>query len=103
MSGQGNRYGWAAYYAAAYEQERKKNIVFAGKIADAERRQADLCDNLNRIYANPVWKMTAPFRKLYHGVKNGMHRSRPRGGEGEANQSLLHYQEEVSKQRHPYM
>lgn len=103
MSGQGNRYGWAAYYAAAYEQERKKNIVFAGKIADAERRQADLSDNLNRIYANPFWKMTAPFRKLYHGVKNGMHRSRPRGGEGEANQSLLHYQEEVSKQRHPYL
>lgn len=60
MSGRTDRYGWAAYYAAAYEEERQKNIVLAGKIADAQRRQADLNDNLNRIYANPFWKMTSP-------------------------------------------
>lgn len=102
MSEQGNRYGWAAYYAAAYERERKKNIVLAGKIADAERRQADLNDNLNRIYANPFWKLTAPFRKLYYGVKNIARRSRYKDRGLEAEPYLIHYMEEVRKQKNPY-
>ena len=29
------RYNWAAYYAAAYEKERKKNIVLAEQIVSA--------------------------------------------------------------------
>lgn len=102
MNEQGNRYGWAAYYAAAYERERKKNIVLAGKIADAERRQADLNDNLNRIYANPFWKLTAPFRKLYHGAKNVARHSRYQDGSPEADPYLLYYMEEVRRQQNPY-
>ena len=34
MSGRKKRYNWASYYAAAYEKQRKANIVLAGKIAD---------------------------------------------------------------------
>ena len=59
MSIQKNRYDWVAYYMAAYEEERKKNTQMAGRIADAERKQADLQDNLNRICANPLYRIAA--------------------------------------------
>ena len=64
MSRGAEQYNWAAYYAAVYEKARKENIVLAERIADAERRQADLQDNLDRICATPFWKMTVPFRRL---------------------------------------
>jgi len=102
MSGRNNSYDWAAYYAAAYEKERKQNIVLAGKIADAERRQADYSDNLNRICSNPFWKMTSPVRKLYHGVKEGARfRENADRSSGEST-CLLHYTEEVEKQKNRY-
>ena len=44
---------------AVYEEERKRNTQMAGRIADAERRQADLQDNLNRICSNPLYRMSA--------------------------------------------
>lgn len=105
MSGKYNSYDWAAYYAAAYEKERKQNIVLAGKIADAERRQADYSDNLNRIYANPFWKMTAPARRLYHAVKgDGRSREPIENMDRSSGESacLLHYKEEVEKQKNRY-
>lgn len=105
MSGKNNSYDWAAYYAAAYEKERKLNIVLAGKIADAERRQADYSDNLNRICANPFWKMTAPARKLYHGMKGeGQSREPIENMDRSSVESacLLHYKEEVEKQKNRY-
>lgn len=102
MSGRTDRYGWAAYYAAAYEEERQKNIVLAGKIADAQRRQADLNDNLNRIYANPFWKMTSPFRKLYHVVKGGVRRDKDMDRSPEADACLLRYEKEVRRQQNAY-
>lgn len=103
MRGRTNRYDWAAYYAAAYERERKNNIVLAGKIADAERRQADLNDNLNRIYSSPFWKATAPFRKLYHGVKGDARRHEDADGSSGEDTRLPRYVEEVYRQKHPYL
>ena len=103
MRGHTNRYDWAAYYADAYEKQRKKNIVLAGKIADAERRQSDLSDNLNRIYANPFWKVTAPFRKLYHGVKGNTQGDQEMNGDLETSPYLLRYAEEVRRQKQPYL
>lgn len=103
MKEHGNRYDWAAYYAAAYEKERRNNIVLAGKIADAQRRQSDLSDNLNRIYVNPFWKATAPFRKLYHGMKGNTRRYRNMDRSSETNPCLLRYEEEMYRQTHPYL
>ena len=102
MSVRTDRYGWAAYYAAAYEKERQQNIVLAGKIADAQRRQSDLNDNLNRIYANPFWKMTAPFRKLYHGVKGDARHYKDTDRSPGTDACLLRYTEEVRRQQNPY-
>ena len=104
MRGRAERYGWAAYYAAAYERERKNNIVLAGKIADAERRESDFNDNLNRIYANPFWRATAPFRKLYHSVKGdtGRYMDTDRSS-SETESDLLRYADEVYRRKHPYL
>lgn len=102
MSGRTDRYGWTAYYAAAYEKERQENIVLAGRIADAQRRQADLEDNLNRIYANPFWKMTAPFRKLYHSVKGDGRRYKDMDRCPDQDACFLRYTQEVCRQQNPY-
>ena len=103
MRGSANRYDWAAYYAAAYERERKKNIMLAGRIADAERKQADLNDNLKRIYANPFWKATAPFRKLYHGIKGDVALRNDMDSGSQASPDPAHYTEEVRRQKQPYL
>lgn len=102
MSGRTDRYGWTAYYAAAYEKERQKNIVLAGKIADAQRRQADLNDNLNRIYGSPFWKVTAPFRKLYHSVKGDSRHYKDTDRSPGTDACLLRYAKEVQRQQNPY-
>lgn len=103
MSGQANRYDWAAYYVAAYEKERKNNIVLAGKIADAERKQTDLSENLECITTSIFWKMTGPFRGLYHRIKGKTGHSRKQGGSADADLDFAHYAKEVMRQKHPYL
>ena len=75
MSIQKNNCDWVAYYKAAYEEEQKKNTQMAGHIADAERRQADLQDNLNRICSNPLYRMAvkaaAPLRRAAGRMREG--------------------------------
>ncbi len=103
MRGRTERYDWTAYYAAAYESERKKNNVLAGKIADAERRQADLRDNLERIYASPFWRATVPFRRWYHQLRDGVAESKAAVDDAAADLRLLRYREELRRQAHPYL
>lgn len=102
MSGQTKCNDWTAYYETAYETARRNNSTLAGKIGDAQRRQEDLNDNLNRIYASPFWKMTAPFRWLYRAMKGD---GRHAGGMDmvpAAGACLKRYAEEMQKQAHPY-
>ena len=56
-------YDWAAYYQAAYEREKKKNTVLAGRIADAEAKETDLTLCLDRIQNRIFWKALNPARK----------------------------------------
>lgn len=100
MRGLTDRYDWAAYYEAAYEKERKKNIILAGKIADAERRQADLNDNLNRIYANPFWKAMISF---YRSVKDRKRRYIDEDSSSKTDPRYLRYKEEVLQQKYLYL
>lgn len=102
MSRESGKYGWAAYYAAAYEKERKENIVLAERIADAERRQADLSDNLERICATPFWKATVPFRNLWQHRKDRLRQYKEKDRCSEKNACLLRYAEEVRRQKQPY-
>ena len=97
-----DQYNWAAYYAAAYEKERKQNTVLAERIADAERRQADLKDNLERICATPFWKMTVPFRNFHQSMKERLQQNKEKDRCSERNACLLRYTKEVLRQKEPY-
>lgn len=102
MGRQNNSYDWAAYYAAAYEKERKQNTVLAGDLADAQRRQADYRDNLNRICSNPFWKMTAPARSMYQGITARLRADKDKGRSLEKSACLLRYEETLEKQNNRY-
>lgn len=54
------------YYKSAYEKEKQKNNVLAGKLADAQTQIDDLDFQLNRIKNNPLWKISKPARSLMH-------------------------------------
>lgn len=102
MRGRTDRYNWAAYYADAYEKERKKNNILAGRIADAQRHQNDLEDNLNRIYTNPFWRATAPLRRFYHGMNDKTRPGKEGDGDCATDPRLLRYKEELQRQNHVY-
>lgn len=106
MSVQGNRRDWADYYMAAYEEERKKNTQMAGRIADAERRQADLSDNLNRICANPLYRMasraTAPARRMVRRVRGSAEPDERVSRVVAPQERLLAYKRTLEEQSNPY-
>lgn len=103
MSGSENRYDWTSYYAEVYERERRHNTGLAGQIADAERKQADCQDNLNRIYASPFWRMSAPARRLYSWLRAGRRTVLPALPSGLQNgDTARRYEEELQKQADPY-
>lgn len=100
----GEKFDWAAYYRAAFEREKKKNIHLAGRIADAEAKEADLAFRLERIQNNVFWRASAPARKCYHALKAG--RTTPCvAGENrpEAEEIRRVYEREVFRQKHPYL
>lgn len=97
-----DRYNWAAYYEEAYKKERKQNTVLAERIADAERRQADLSNNLERICATPFWKATVPFRKFHQDMKERLRQCRDKDRGSGKDACLLRYTKEVQRQKQPY-
>lgn len=58
----------AEYYRLLYLAEKEKNTVLAGKLSDAQAKAEDLDFKLKRIKNNPVWKMSAPLRKVMHWI-----------------------------------
>lgn len=113
----GEKYDWEAYYREAFEKEKKKNIVLAGKIADVEAKEADLAFKLERIQNNVFWKASAPARKCYHALKRGSaavsfpQTGRFRVDSGKtaaddgtgAEETIRAYEQEVFRQKHPYL
>lgn len=107
----GEKYDWAAYYRAAYEREKKKNTLLAGKIADAEAKEADLAFRLGRIQGNALFKASAPVRKCYHALtafsRGGTGENRKtaakRDGAAGAEEIRRAYEQEVFRQKHPYL
>ena len=57
------------YYKDAYEREKRKGDVLAGKLAEAEQKDAELEERLNRIKGSIFWRMSKPLRKLVHWVR----------------------------------
>ncbi|MDD3368560.1 MAG: glycosyltransferase family 2 protein [Lachnospiraceae bacterium] len=57
-----------AYYRDAYRNEKQKNNLLAGKLADAERKIDDLDSNLTRIKGSFAWKLSTPLRGCMHTI-----------------------------------
>lgn len=53
-------------YKKEYEDEHLRNADLAGRVAELEAKVDDLEFKLNRIKTNPVWKASAPARKVMH-------------------------------------
>ena len=53
-------------YKEAYEKEHIKCADLAERVAELEEKNEELNFKINRIKTNPVWKMSAPFRKAMH-------------------------------------
>lgn len=53
-------------YKEAYENEHIKCADLASRIAELEEKNEELNYKINRIKTNPIWKMSAPFRKAMH-------------------------------------
>ncbi|MDE6404201.1 MAG: glycosyltransferase, partial [Lachnospiraceae bacterium] len=102
-----NRFDWVAYYMAAYEEERKKNTQMAGRIADAERRQADLQDNLNRICSNPLYRMaakaSAPLRRAARRMGGNSVSEENLSGIQASQERMQAYEEMLWRQTNPYL
>lgn len=106
MNGQKKRYDWTAWYMAAYEEERKQNTVLAGRIADAERRQMDAQDNLNRIRTSSFYRMAlkaaAPARNLAGRLKGTDVPAGELARIEAKKEQILRYEEELWRQSNPY-
>lgn len=102
MSKQRNLYDWVAYYEAAYLREKKQNNMLAAKIAEAQAKQEDLNFRLNRIYASPFWRISAPLRKLYRRLRENKKPYVIENGEEAASLHSGYYEMELQRQRHPY-
>ncbi len=53
-------------YKEAYEKEHIKCAGLAGRVAELEEKNEELNFKINRIKNNPIWKMSAPLRKVMH-------------------------------------
>ncbi len=53
-------------YKEAYEKEHIKCADLAGRVAELEEKNEELNFKINRIKNNPIWKMSAPLRKVMH-------------------------------------
>ncbi len=53
-------------YKEEYEKEHLRNADLAGRVAELEAEVDDLDFKLKRIKNNPLWKASAPLRKMMH-------------------------------------
>lgn len=57
------------FYKAAYERERDKGSVLAGKLNEAERKNGELEARLARIKGSIFWRLSKPLRSFVHWVR----------------------------------
>ena len=62
------------HYKEAYEREKKKGDVLAGKLAEAENSGAALEERLNHIKGSIFWRMSKPLRSLVHFIRRSKER-----------------------------
>ena len=67
-------------YKEAYERERLKSAVLAGRVAELEEKNDYLQFQLNRIKTNPLWVHTTGLRKIMHTIIRQVKRVKNCGG-----------------------
>lgn len=98
-------YSWCDYYRKAYEREKKKNTVLAGRVADAEAKREELRTKYEAICANPLYKISRVPSLFVRGVKKAGHMGTvlQRGGEeGTPEELSLAYEERLRCQKDSY-
>lgn len=68
------------YYKKAYEEEKYKNVLLGGRLADAMAQVEDKDFQLNRIKNNPMWKASKPLRVTMHWAIRQKNRIKNQGG-----------------------
>ena len=68
------------FYRDAYEREKRKNRVLAGKLAEAEQKGAELDERLGRIKGSVFWRVSKPLRSFVHWVQRTRERLGYYGG-----------------------
>ena len=101
------RYNWTEYYQRAYEAERKKNTVLAGKVADAEGKREELQAKYAAICANPLYRLsqfpsffTKGYRRARHAASLLLRGERRK--EETPEEFSASYRERQSRQRDSY-
>lgn len=69
------KYNWAAYYQKAYEAEKKKNTLLAGKVADAEGKKEELQEKYAAIRSNPLYRVSRFPSLCAGGLKRIRHKA----------------------------
>ena len=101
-------YDWSFYYKTAYEREKRKNTVLAGKVADAETKREFLQEKLQNIESNVCFKMLKPFKiakkvvKKISSLGSGMNSVEVSGHEEEKRRCKAEYAERLAKQADSY-
>ena len=54
------------YYKRAYEEEKKKSRMLAGKLADSLEEEKRLNEQIARIKGGTLWKLSKPARVVIH-------------------------------------
>ena len=100
---------WAAYYRAAFEQQKKKSAALAEEINTAEHRIEDLNGKLSRIQKNPAFAAGKAAKaglsragKLPERIRNAA-KDRGAGREACSEDSILRYEEELHRQKDAYL
>lgn len=103
---------WASFYEEACAQEKKHNHMLSARLAEAQTRQTELEEKLNRIGSSPLWKFAAPFGRLSHlkerSVGEIVRAHLPQRKESPAQEEVrarnrLHYEQEYERQKTPYL
>lgn len=98
-------YNWCEYYRKAYEEEKKKNTVLAGKTADAEAVREEMQAKYEALCANPLYKLSRLPFVLRRGFRRGLRILAMPGqkGAGETPEELLvSYRERLDRQGDRY-
>ena len=96
------KYGWAEYYQSAFEREKKKNAVLTEQLSDAEKKKQELDIRYRKITDSSVFRLLRPIRflkKAGHLLLHGTPKFTSECGNGKL---LLHYKNELQRQKDPY-